>query len=184
MVARCSIWVREADVFRVMRWVGVVTLLFILGFVASCNLGLPPLTWIEKGRFVAKAEEALATVSSPMIPPGITGDIFSYQDGWLVILYGQSVSTGHNLWNYNVAKDSTGAEYVSERHFCSSIKSRYDTRQKSDAYYLKSNPSATTVPNLSDPEYDAFKSLVESGSLAEGTKVFLSLGFTKRGKAD
>lgn len=165
---------------RIAIWMGAGVLLLALGLLVTWGLGLPPLTWIEKSRFATKADAALATVSVPVVPPGIDGDTFVYSDGWIVMLYGQSRTTGHNLWNYNLAKDSSGGEYVSERHFCTAIRKRYDMRKASDEYYLKSNPDATSVPNPHDPEFDEIKSLVEARSLADATSTLIALGFTKR----
>jgi hypothetical protein len=165
---------------RPVRWLIVGGLLFAVACWLTLNLGLPPWTWIEKSRFVAKAEAALATTSSPTLLPHITGDVFSYSDGWIVVLYGQSVTTGHNLWNYNLAKDSNGHEYICERHFCTGIRHRYDMRKKSDEYYLKNNPEATTIPNPPDAELDSFKKLIEADSLAEALTSLTVLGFTKR----
>lgn len=165
---------------RFALWIGAGVLLLALGLFVTWGLGLPPLTWIEKSRFVTKAEAALATVSAPVVPPGMGGDTFVYPDGWIVVLYGQSRTTGHNLWNYNLAKDSSGREYVSEHHFCTTIRTRYDMRMKSDEYYRKNNPEATTVPNLPDPEFDRYKSLIDAGSLAEATTILTAIGFTKR----
>lgn len=165
---------------RIALWAVVAILLLALGLFITWGLGLPPLIWIEKSRFAAKADVALSTVASPTLPSGVGGDVFSYPDGWIVLLYGQSQFTGHNLWNYNVAKDSAGQEYVSERHLCTAIRRRYDLRKSSDEHYLKSNPDVTSVPNHPDAEFDQFKSLIEARSLADATTTLIALGFTKR----
>jgi hypothetical protein len=166
---------------RLVLWAAVgMVLLLALGAYLTKNLGLPPWTWIEKSRFVTKAEAALATVAAPTLPSGMVGDVFTYPDGWIVILYGQSRTTGHGLWNYNLAKDSSGREYVSEGHFCQNIRSRYDQRKKSDDYYLKTNPDATLVPNYPDPDFERYKQLIEASSLADAAKILTSIDFVKR----
>jgi hypothetical protein len=146
------------------RWSLSIGLVFVVFLFVTWGCGLPPLTWVEKGRYISKAETALKTVSTPTVPVGLRGDVFTYPDGWLVVMYGESRWTGHNIWNYNLAKDSSGGEYLSERHFCLSIRQRYDQR----------------MPNLQDPELDQYKALIEARTLADATRVLVLLGFTKR----
>jgi hypothetical protein len=162
------------------RWFVTLGVLSSVILVITWGCGLPPMTWIEQGRYVSKAEAALASVSSPSIPAGLHGDVFTYPDGWLVVLYGQSEWTGHNIWNYNLAKDAAGHEYLCRRHFCTGIRHRYDQRKQSDEFYLKTNPEATSVPNLPDPELDQFKALIEARTLADATGVLITLGFIRR----
>ena len=162
------------------RWLVTAGMLFSVFLVITWGCGLPPMTWIEQGHYISKAEAALKTVSSPSIPAGLHGDVFTYPDGGLVVLYGQSEWTGHNIWNYNLAKDTTGQEYVCERHFCSGIRRYYDQRKQNDEYYRKNNPDATSVPNLPDPEFDQFKALIEARTLTDAAGALTALGFTKR----
>ena len=70
----------------------------MLGFIlliVSCGCELPPVTWIEKGIFSYRADNALNKITKPEVPPNFGGDVFIFKESWIVILYGESALTGH-----------------------------------------------------------------------------------------
>jgi hypothetical protein len=153
-----------------MKTVLKVFLVFAGALAVLLWMGLPPAPFLEEVAFARRADKAIYQVNSPAIPSGFVGNVLTYTDGWVVVIYGQSAWTGHNVWNYNLAKSSVGDIFVSDKHFCSDIVGEVGRYKKNLGEYHAST----------DARLESYREVVDAKTVAEAIDKLQKVQFRKR----
>jgi hypothetical protein len=148
------------------RWWLLVAALILLVIT-----GLWPISWIEEMIARYRLERMAATITGPESPAAAHADVVQVQDGWVVILYSQSRWTGHNLWNWHLARTSDGSVWESTRHFCVQV------RVMAEAEASQGMPAPDRPPQ---DVHGAARDLLAARHLADIEAVLPRLGFTRR----